>query len=77
MLIPSSGRVENFFPPTDRGDRTAPVGTAATLEAIRKRKGWDGREKDALQQPHSFDPFIPYQVRGGRSVISGAYKGEG
>lgn len=71
-LLKKSG---NFFPPRDRGDRTAPVRTAAALEAIRERKGWGDREEDVLQQPHSFDPFIPYQVRGGPSVSMGHKKG--
>lgn len=71
-LLKESG---HFFPLRDRGDRTAPVRTAAALEAIRERKGWGDREEDVLQQPHSFDPFIPYQVRGGPSVSVGHKKG--
>jgi len=71
-LLRKSG---NFFPPKDREDRTAPVRTAAALEAIGERKGWGNREEDVLQQPHSFDPFIPYQVRGGPSVSVGHKKG--
>lgn len=71
-LLRKSG---NFFPPRDGGNRTAPVRTAAALEAIRERKGWGDSEEDVLQQPHSFDPFIPYQVRGGPSVSVGHKKG--
>lgn len=71
-LLRKSG---NFFPPRDRGDRTAPVRTVAALEAIGKRKGWGDREEDVLQQLHVFDPFIPYQVRGGPSVSGGIKRG--
>lgn len=75
MPIPSLRKSVNFFPPRDGGNRTAPVRTAAALEAIRERKGWGDSEEDVLQQPHSFDPFIPYQVRGGPSVSVGHKKG--
>ena len=65
-------RSGNFFPPRDRGGRTAPVTTAAALERSRERKGWDAREEDVFQQPHSFDPFIPYQGKGWTQCINGA-----
>lgn len=59
-------RSGNFFP-LRTGGRTAPVRAAAALEGTGKRKGWkqrEEREEEVLQQPHSFDPFAPSQVRG-------------
>lgn len=40
-----------------------------------ERKGWNQREEKVLQQSHSFDPFVPYQVRGGPSVSVGHKEG--